>query len=508
MKLISITILASLVILTAACSSATMTPTSRVIPAAVAPPHPTPIKAAAANVQPAAAATVAPTLNTNGPYLAFLRDRGNGQELVLMDANGKGEIAFRFQTSSNGNMPRLLSSSLAPDGIYLAFYSGSAGQVFGHVGTDTADLTLNLMSLFNFREQAGTTKVITRLLSTDYPANFAEAAQQLGRPDINAQALQDTFVNGITQSLAWSPDGISLAFAGQMDGLSSDLYIYNAGNQSIQRLSSGPQQVQWVDWSPDGKWILNGGSYWVGDGMTYDIFATSPDGKVVRSILTDSTLDGDITWISGHVFLAYRNENGRGNYGLERVDIETGKTDKIWEGSFTSMAVDPAGDWLVVHTDTGELFLINLATLRSTRVAVPDPNIRAILSLGSGSERHFILGSGGDSSLYFLSTKGVLSPVGTSAELFSTAPNQQDWIAIQGSIQLFKAGNSQARTFNLPDGLQKGDIRRIIWRPDSSGIFLASSSNQLYALDFSSGNSALVERSLSITGPAGLIWVH
>jgi len=82
--------------------------------------------------------------------------------------------------------------------------------------------------------------------------------------------------------LDWSPDGRYLAFAGQMDGLSSDLYIYDSVSGAIQRLSSGPQEVGWISWSPDGKWILDGSTYSFGEGMRYAVYATSLDGTIVK----------------------------------------------------------------------------------------------------------------------------------------------------------------------------------------------------------------------------------
>jgi dipeptidyl aminopeptidase/acylaminoacyl peptidase len=445
-----------------------------------------------------------------------LRDRGNGQELVLMDANGKGEIAFRFQTSRYGNMPRLLSSSLAPDGIYLAFYSGSAGQVFGQVGSNTADLTLTLMSL-GVASPAGNTRVISRLLSADYPANFAQAAQELGRSDVTTQDLQNTFVNGITQSIAWSPDGLHLAFAGQMDGLSSDLYLYNAADGSIQQLSSGPQEVQWIDWSPDGKWILDGSTYWVGEGMTYDIYATSIDGKVITKLLTDYRMGDGLTWINAHQFLAFQSENGPGNHGLERVDIESGVIDTIWDGSFLSFTVDATGKWLALQSGADGLFLIDLATLQQTKAQVPEAThgyglFQDIFSMGSDPERAFLTRddtrSGSDQGLYFLSTNAALTPAGASADLFSVAPDQTDWIAINDNLQYFTGGSSQPRILALPAGTKRGDFQRIVWRPDSTGIFLVSSAGQLFSLDLSSGASALVEPSISTAGYAGLFWVR
>jgi Tol biopolymer transport system component len=538
------TILSIMVIFVLA-SCGTSTPVATAIPIPTNAPHPTATAKPTATVTPipatsvpatsvpttsvptisqvTAAPTVASQTLTNGPYLVFLRDRGNGQELVLMDADGKGEVAFPFPINSNVYIPQSLSNLVSPDGSWLAFYTGSDRQASGNVGTDTADLTLNLMSL-GITSPAGSTKVVSRLLSADYPANFVQAARELDRADITAQALQDAFVYGITQSIAWSPDGKYLAFASQMDGLSSDLYLYNTADGTIQQLSSGPEEVMWIAWSPDRKWILDASLYLVGEGMTYNLYATSLDGQVVRRLLVDNRLSGALIWVNTHEFLTYQSENGRGNFGLVRVDVESGNVDNVWDGSFASLAVDPTGNWLAFNVvpemqaaETG-LFLVNLATLEKTKFKDPDPipdyGIRqGILNMSNGSDQAFLIRNYTDRGMYFLSTSGVFTSTGISADLFDVAPNQVDWIAIKNNIQLFTAGGSQARIFNLPVGTKSSDFQRILWRPDSSGIFLESNNHQLYALDFSSGISTVVEQYLSVydpvTGiPDGLIWVR
>ena len=524
MKLNHFFLLISLVILGFACPlSASVTPTNPAVPTSITPTPAIPTTSIPATNVPTTSqtsieATVASTLTTAGPYLVYVRDQGNGQELVLMDADGKGEKTFPFPMNNNLSTPRLLSNMVSPDGLWLAYYTGSAGPAFGQVGPNSADLTLNLMSLFGGMAPVGSTQIIAHLLSVDYPVNFAQAAQQLDIPDISAQSLQDAFVNGIAQSIAWSPDGLYLAFAGQMDGLSSDLYLYNASDGTIQRMSSGPEEVQWIDWSPDGKWILDGSCDQVGEGMTYNVYATSRDGRVVRTLIENSTLAGEPTWINAHAFLVWQSQNGPGNFGLERVDVESGNVTMIWNGSFDWIAVDPAGSWLALHAWTSGisgLSLINLATLASTRVKVPDMAhiygvYQDMLGTGSAPDRLFLTRDETDLSLYYLSTDGVMTPAGTSANLFSVAPNHAGWIAIKDNIQLFLENGSQTNTFTLPDGMKGGDFQQIIWRPDSSGIFLLSSANRLYALDFLSGISTLVGQSLIIypAGPEGLIWVH
>ena len=467
-------------------------------------------------------ATLASRLNTNGPYLAYLRDAENGPEIVLMDADGSGELSAPFPMDVNSMLPPLLSDLLSSDGAWLAFYTGSAGPAFGQSGPEASDLALNLMSLSNSSLQTGKSRLVTRLLSADYPANFAKEVSQLGMADVTAQALRDSFVAGITQSIAWSPDGTRLAFAGQMDGLSSDLYLYDANTRSIQRLSSGPENIQWITWSPDGKWILDGSVYFVGEGMTYNVYATSVDGKTSRKLLSDYRTPGTATWINDSEFLTFQSENGPGNYGLERVNVETGKIDGIWADPFSTFLNDPQGKVVAVLTQTGGLVLVDLATLQRTTVALPSPAQAygagsSLIPLDPGADRHFILSLASGTGWYYLSTEGILTDAGLQADLVSVASDQKHWIALKDDLRLFTNGSDTPGIFAMPPGMQAGDFQRIIWRPDSSGIFLVSTSSQLYALDFSSGDYALVEQHLAAAGtghfmtsagPAGLIWVH
>jgi len=109
---------------------------------------------------------------------------------------------------------------------------------------------------------------------------------------------------------------------------------------------------------------------------------------------------------------------------------------------------------------------------------------------------------------YYLSTSGALTDSGINADLVSIAPDQQHWITMKDDLQLFTNLGTRIATFALPPGMQAGGFQRIIWRPDSSGIFLVTTSSQLYSLDLSTGEYELVEQHLATAGPAGLIWVH
>jgi photosystem II stability/assembly factor-like uncharacterized protein len=161
----------------------------------------------------------------------------------------------------------------------------------------------------------------------------------------------------------------------------------------------------------------------------------------------------------------------------------------------------------------GGLYMVNLTTLKSTQVQLPDATHeygtrQDILGINNGSGGAFLTRDETDLGMYYLSTDGTLTPAGASADLFSVAPNLVDWLAIQDNIRLFAAGSSQPRVFDLPAGMKSGHIGRIIWRPDASGIFLVNGSRQVYALDFSSGLSTLVGSSLPDTMPEIFFWIR
>ena len=281
-----------IVILLAGCSSATpVPPAATAINTAVLPTEQSqPIKTATAeNLFPTTTPEVknhpsalniekAPTppggseFKKNSPYLIYLREGAAGEEVAQVDEHGTSGwvLSSPINPETTFSNPRSLSSLVSPDGKWMAFYSGS---------TATGDLTLNIMSMTD-----GAFSPITKLLSPDYPGNFERGAAGIGSSVVTAQNLQQTFEYGITRAIAWSPDSKHLAFAGQMRGDSSDLYLWDAGTHEIQQLSSGREEMEWITWSPDGKWILSGSSYFVGAGMTYSIFATSADGKTIKGV--------------------------------------------------------------------------------------------------------------------------------------------------------------------------------------------------------------------------------
>jgi WD40 repeat protein len=472
---------------------------------------------------PASGQTMTPiqhsALNPVGPYLATLRSQGDQYEIVLTDANGIGQKVIPYPANASIlGAPLSLSDTLSPDGKWLAYFTGSAGACFGNGMADSADLTLNLLNLAN-----GQSQVVTKLLSQDYPKNFAQAAGQIG---ISAELLQNAFVCGITQSIAWSPNGRYLAFAGQMDNLSSDLYLYDLARGSIQRLSSGPEEVQRIAWSPDGQWILDWSSFESGEGMTYNAYATSLDGKTINSLYSNTC--GGLGWLYATTYYFSDCGNGVGRTNLSLVDIATAKVTKIWAGEFSSLALSAdhqsiafvslfSQKFLQAGSDPGftpGIYLINLATLEQTLVKVPDSShtYASIQSLGSG-QRTFAVLDASDNDLHFVASNGVLSSAIAKASRLSVSPDRQTLLILDQKIRLLKADGSPIRDVDLPAGVTQQGIWTFIWRPDSSGLFFTyadlkvySAATQLYELDLLQGAPVLVDY-LSPEGLGDFVWV-
>jgi len=487
-------------------------------------PTDTPVPTA---TQKPATPTVTPelSLQTSGPYFSYFREVDGIYQLVIMDADGSGRrviilprwIADALPNKENDLDMRFVS----PDGKWLVFYTGFVDEMFGiQSGTKKYDLALNLLNL-----ETGETQTITQLLSKDYPNNFNEASKKLNDPYINSADLQYAFVAGIMNSLAWSPDGRYLAFAGQMDGLSSDLYVYDMERKSIHRLSSGDQELQWINWSPDGKWIVHSSVYSVGEGMTFDVYAAAVDGSSVRYLSTDSLYSGVERWLNSHTYFENDSQNGPGNYGLRLVDINTGKVTKMWDGSYFSYEVDKDGKYLMVNAMLPDIspslysgsdpkfqpgpYLIDLTTRKKARIEFPSDGISpgyVAFPFGFGGQKFVLIGD--NSKSYLLSDAGRLTPLDLQNAQISVSSNSNYWIAVVGQdVQIFSVDNSLISSIAIP--VLDVKITDITWRPDSSGLFLIYDTN-IYSLNLLDGKINLVETNLfhNYKGVSDYIWTN
>lgn len=470
--------------------------------------------------------TPEPGLRTDGPYLGYFRHVPgfDAFQFVLMDSDGKGRKAVNLPVEladSFSEFSQVGVQYISPDGKWLAFYTGYAGEIYEEAAVSTFDLTLNLLEL-----DTGETRVIAQLLSKDYPENFIEATDELNNPHIISKDLQDAFLAGITSALAWSPDGRYLAFAGQMDGLSSDLYLYDTQSNTIRRLTNENQELQWISWSPDGSWIIFGSVYSVGMGMTFDTYAVSLDGMPPRYISTNSLYTGVHKWLNSHAYFEYDSQNSLGVYGLRLVDIKNGSITRLWDGSYFSYEIDRDGEQVIVNAMLPDIsptlsrddlnfrpgpYLIDLKTLRKTKIEFP-PEFDwrmfvagKIIPFGLSGQEFMLMDN--TTQLYFMSENLELTPLDLkNAEIF-ISPDLESWVAVTGnSINLYSADNILLNTVVL-NGSNTSPCD-FIWAHDSNGLFQICGSN-LYFVDLLSGSIHLVERyRKDMYMEPGFIWVN
>lgn len=452
--------------------------------------------------------TVFPLLQTSGPYFSFFRQVGEEYQFVMMDANGQGRktIAIpRNVTDSLLNIPVDLDIiRVSPDGEWLAYYTGSAGFPELIQPEKDFDLTLNL---YNFI--TGEFRIVTQLLSEDYPDNFSEAANRLNDPFITGVMLYGAFINGITRSLAWSPDGRFISFAGQMDGLSSDLYVYEIETESIRRLSSENQQIQSLEWSPDGKWILYSSAYEVGMGMKFDIFVASIDDDF-KYLSTSSSIFW--MWLDKNSFILHDTENVVGDYGFRLVNIATGKTSEIWGGPVIkyglntetrkflfathlfshspSLTLDPDPDFVP------GLYLMDLDTFSIENIKYPTETglhpSSFIDEFNPNGNLFVVTSNDGRINPYLISDTGELTVLSLNGvQRIVSSPDSNLWIAISDSaLDIYSTNNTLINTVHLP--FQDAPTAFFVWRPDSAGIFIVNEFT-LYYLDIFSGEIILIE---------------
>jgi len=450
---------------------------------------------------PTATPTLAAPLATRGPYLIYTKGVNSREsiyrdELVIMDTDGKGRKTLPLPS---GVWVNSLTQSVSPDGKWLAFYTGLAESPFGTDQQGPYDLALNLMDLSN-----GQTRLLTPLLSADYPDNFRKAALALiqqGEPVDQSDFLRGAFARGI-RSLDWSPDGRYLAFAGQMEGLSSDLYVYDVKTQAIRRLSDGPGQIQSITWSPDGRWILHSSSTISGKVAELDYHAASVDGSIKTCSSTNIDSRNFWGWLAPSTYLQSHTTNGLPGetYHLQSVNIESGAIKTLWAGSFRSIAFDPENNLLaltgfesLVPAQHPTLFLIDLSNGNQRKIKEADAiefvGVRDKRFIAAVTVAHFSVMADGSTGQAGYCASAPVSPDRQYCVFL---------VSLGKELQVYAADTTLVREIKL--GRSVGSTERIIWRPDSSGLFFTWGS-ELYAANLLEGEAYLVDRDV-LTGRA------
>ncbi len=434
-------------------------------------------------------------LSPTGPYLAyFSKTSSDTRELTILnhDTSGRKRIALPKEAEIN-----LVYKSLSPDGEWLAFHTGSA-ELSGKF-----DLALNLLHIPD-----GKIFTITKLLSPNYPNNFDELTQYLIDKDpyyAGAENIDDVkkvicelFSMGI-KGFQWSPNSRFLAFSGEMDGPSSDLYIYDTQDLSINRLTDGLGQMTGeINWSEDGRWILHSSTNSpIGIQWTPEIYAVSVDGSETREIVTSMSSK----WISKDTILLSEQANGLGKYNLRTYNIDSNKLTILWAESYNDYAVLGDGSVAVcIGQDINQ---------------TPEPGIYIIQSYGQrrfipanyaecsqlsyrGNNAHLLVFEDPYQGYHGVSKDGEITRIRAEGGINIISPDY-NWMLI--TCHSSKRENCPLDLFDENDkyirSLVSAQIQEIIWRPDSVGIYYYSVKH-LYYLSILDGEPIVIDENLVV----------
>ena len=406
-------------------------------------------------------------LPPDGPYFAYLKeDGGNALRLLGIGATGGSQLTLPAGASFSSCLACLVS----PDTEWLVFWTGSLHDPGQPITSRRYELSLHLLSLSN-----GTSRTIVELLSDDYPSNFLSNASDLASdfredPNVLAESFEWAFNTGIF-SASWSPNGRYLAFAGQMDGPSSDLYVYDTVLNTIQRRSSGRGSIMGLDWSPDGRWILQSSAFLFGEGAELDFHATTPDGAEYHDFDLTGLFGG---WLSTKSFFTYHSQNGPGDFGLAVTNIETDQTQIVWPNSFDDFTYDPlngllllgsSGPFVAPDGPQAGLYLLPAANWKPRLLAPGWSWETAYL----GRPNATFVASGGDVGTAAISPYGQIAALTEGYSRPYPSPDQ-DSIALVGPYPAFPI-YVYAFDGALTQVVSVSRAFDIYWQPNSSGFF-------------------------------------
>jgi len=258
------------------------------------------------------------SLSSKGPWWIFSTPDG----LFAVNPDGSGLTQFY---SGPVNAPWARQILTSPDGKHLAYLVG-----------DSYDAALKI---------------------TGFPSLDLIADKPLITYD-NDQDMDAMRAIVEQPSMAFSPDGRSLAFMGVIDGPTSDLYSYSLDTSEITNLTDGPSQAYQPVWSPDGNYIVHTGVSAFGTGAGFSmsgIWASEVETTDALSLYDPSGSGSEriISWVDDKTFVVYSWDAMCGMNNVRTFNIDTQESQILWPESFRAIAFNPSKDVAVISSNDG-----------------------------------------------------------------------------------------------------------------------------------------------------------
>jgi WD40 repeat protein/serine/threonine protein kinase len=193
-------------------------------------------------------------------------------------------------------------------------------------------------------------------LSTD-GLTLATGSNEIGIWDVRTGASKQTLEGQsvITDSLAFSPDGATLASAGHVDGT---VKLWNVRDGKLKQTIKAHDAPTAVAFSPDGKTLATGG--YDGKLKLWDAEGGAP--RRTLDYGSNSSVIDSIAFSPDGKFLACGGNEGDGQ--LKVWDAQTGAVKAVFkmEGVADSVAFSPGGETLACGTSVGVTLLFDLSS--------------------------------------------------------------------------------------------------------------------------------------------------
>ena len=277
--------------------------------------------------------------------------------------------------------------------------------------------------------------------------------------------------------MAWSPNGRYLAFAAALEGPSSDLYMYDTQTGNTLRLTSGPDSVSQIWWSPDGKWIIMGELHESGYPFTTSVWAVSATDNELRQLysLESGYPQGILGWLDDRRFIVFGGTSLNDPldlpaYNLDLVDIDANQITSLYSGSFftAELATDPQVIALRAYTSEQQGFKGDGLYL----ISVSDPALRFVDPVLYQADWNHTLKLFTTDNPCEDEPKGILAfndkVVWQCIHPYQPAsypsPDGGWQVAVQDGTWLNTNGNQSSQ-------ISQGNAAQVIWRQDSQGFF-------------------------------------
>jgi dipeptidyl aminopeptidase/acylaminoacyl peptidase len=435
---------------------------------------------------PTTTPTATPFVPFDGPKLIYLAYSGLEDKSAVFMVNASGTEKKKLNLPTDFDI-QFLEKAISPDGKWMAFQTGTK---------ENKDIALNLFSF-----DANESVLITFLLSPDYPNNFQKAFEQIqnsqksfpNKDDISLSTLQMGFSLAI---VSWSPDSRYLAFAGEMDGPTSDLYIYDTENKSTKRLVDDLLNISYISWAGDGKTIYFSNTV---PGQNYS-WSIDYNMNIKTAYIQELDIAGwgvtDFCFNSEFCLWHYQGDGGDPN-SISLLDVSSGKSKTLWEPTFQDYAIAFRNELIVVSGPYADIptpgtYFIDFA---GKHQKISDIFFDRFIYWDA--EKPCFIGAMPDGLYQILLNGDIRKIYDTAYYEFSISPDNKWLIVYNNSPYVESKGVLLINNkLEVVQTIGNEKIEKAVWLPDSTGLLFVT--KDLHYISIPDGALKLIEKNTDL----------